>query len=53
MVCPNCNKNITINKSNIREEDGGVIIELKCNACHKTFETFNIPDDFEEVFDVN
>jgi len=53
MICPKCKKNITINRSALREEDGGIIIELECTACHGLFQSFNIPDDFQEIYDVD
>ena len=52
MICPKCNKNIIVNKGNVREMDGGVIIDIHCNSCKATFECFIIPDDFEEIYDV-
>lgn len=53
MVCPKCNKNITVNKSALREEDGGIIIEIQCQACHSLFQSFNIPDDFQEIYETD
>jgi len=52
MQCPKCNKNIPVNKSNIQEQDGGVNIIIECNSCKGTFECFIIPDDFEEIYDI-
>ena len=51
MVCPKCNKNITVSRGNIREEDGGIMLEVECSSCNSTFEAFNTPGDFEEVYD--
>jgi len=53
MNCPKCSKNITASRSTIREEDGGIIIGIKCPACQGEFESFNIPDDFSEVYDAD
>jgi len=53
MVCPKCNKNITANRAKVREADGGITISLNCPACHGEFESFNIPDDFSEVYDTD
>ena len=53
MICPKCNKNITVTRIVLREEDGGIITEVPCLACHSVFQSFSIPDDFTEVYETD
>lgn len=51
MNCPKCDKKLSPNVKAI-EDDGGLILEIKCDKCSSVFESFVNVLDFEEKFDL-